>query len=240
VAFSPDGKLLASATVEGDVAVWSTKTGRLLADLEGHRGPVSGLAFADSKTLVSSGRDSSVLVWDVTAASEGRVSRVKLTGEQWEKCWLMLRNEDQAVGSLAIQRLARDPAGVVPLLKPRLTAVDGKKIARLLEELDAGEYSTRKKAFAGLAEMGRFAEGSLRQALAKKPNLEKHRRIEELLNKMTDVKPTGEHLRALRAVAVLGMIGTPEARKILETLAGGAAEAELTKKAKSALAKSKK
>ena len=132
------------------------------------------------------------------------------------------------MASLAIQRLARDPASVVPFLKSRLAPVDGKKIARWLGDLDAEEFAKRRAAFSGLAELGRFAEGSIRQALAKKPNLEKHRRLEELLDKMTDEKRTSEHQRALRAVEVLGMAGTPEARKLLETLAGGAAEAELT------------
>jgi WD40 repeat protein len=72
VAVSPDGKLIATATVQGDVHVWSAQTGRLLRDLDGHRGPVTGLVFADGKTLVSAGRDTSVLVWDVAAQAEGR------------------------------------------------------------------------------------------------------------------------------------------------------------------------
>src|SRR5262249_26882354 len=108
-----------------------------------------------------------------------------------------------------------------------------------IEELDSANFKTRTTAFAGLAALGRFPERALRQALAKKPNLEKHRRIEELLKKMTDEKLTAEHTRALRAVEVLEMIGTPEARKVLETLAGGATEAELTLRAKSALGRMK-
>jgi hypothetical protein len=240
VVFSPDGKLLASGSVEGDVHVWSVKTGRLLADLEGHRGPISGLAFAGGKTLVSAGRDTSVLVQDVSDASEGRVRPVKLTRARFEQLWGLLQSEDPAVGALSIQRLTRDPAGTVGMLKPYLAPVDGKRIDQLLADLDSNEFAKRKAAFSDLAGFGRFAEGSLRAALAKKPNLEKHRRIEELLDKMADEKVTGLHRRALRAVDVLGMIGTPEARKILEALASGAADAELTKKAKSALAKLKK
>jgi WD40 repeat protein len=240
VAFSPDGKLLVSATVEGDIHVWAAKSGRLLRDLEGHRGPVTGLVFADDKTLLSSGRDASVLVWDVAGLSEGRVVPVNLTQAQRERYWGLLLHDDTAAASLAMQRLARDPRGVVGMLRNRLQPVDGRRIAKLLDELDARDFKTRKAAFAGLEAMGRFAERPLRQALAKKPNLEKHRRIEELLDKFQDEKLTSEHLRALRSVEVLEMIGTAEARKVLQALAGGAEEADLTRKAKSSLGRMKR
>ena len=44
-----------------------------------------------------------------------------------------------------------------------------------------------------------------------------------------------EEMQALRAVEVLEMIGTAEARKVLEGLARGAAECDLTREAKAAL-----
>jgi WD40 repeat protein len=230
VAFSPDSKLLATATIEGDVRVWSAHTGVLLDDLEGHRGPLRALTFLDGKTLVSAGTDTAVLVWDV---SPGRVSRVSLTPAQRLRCWGQLIQEP-VVASLAMQRLARDPA-VVPLLDERLAPVDGKKIAALLDDLDADEFRTRAAAFTGLAAFGRFAEGAVRQALAKKPNLEKHRRLEDLLRRMQDNRISSEHQRALRSVEVLARIATPAARKTLQRLAAGASEAELTIKAKAAL-----
>jgi hypothetical protein len=238
VAFSPDGKLLATATVQGDIHVWAARSGRLLRDFEGHRGPVTALAFPDGKSLVSAGRDTSVLVWDVAGLAEGRVQLIELTAEQRERLWGQLRGEP-AAASLAIQKLARDPARVVPLLAGRLAAVDGKKIAKLLEDLDANEFKTRAAAFKDLAALGGYAEGSLRQALEKKPNLEKHRRLEELLARLRDERAANEHLRALRGVEVLEMIGTAEARKVVERLATGAPEAELTRVAKAALGRMK-
>jgi hypothetical protein len=239
VAFSPDGKLMATATVQGDIHVWSARNGRLLRDLEGHRGPVTGLVFSDGKTLVSAGRDTSVLVWDVAGLAEGRVPAIKLSAEQRERLWGQLTSEP-AVASLAMQRLARDPARVVPLLAGRLKAVDGKKMAKLLEDLDSDDFKTRKAAFKELSELGGFAEGSLRQALEKKPNLEKHRRLEELLARLSDDRVAGEHLRALRCVEVLEMIGTAEARQAVQKLATGAPEAELTRVAKGALGRMKR
>jgi WD40 repeat protein len=239
VAFSPDGKLMATATVQGDIHVWSARNGRLLRDLEGHRGPVTGLVFPDGKTLVSAGRDTSVLVWDVAGLAEGRIPAIELSVEQRERLWEQLMAEP-AAASLAMQRLARDPAHVVPLLAGRLKAVDEKKIAKLLEDLDADEFKTRRTAFMELAALGGFAENSLRQALAKKPNLEKHRRLEELLRMLNDDRVAGEHLRALRCVEVLEMIDTAEARRVVQTLAAGAPEAELTRVAKGALRRMKR
>ena len=47
--------------------------------------------------------------------------------------------------------------------------------------------------------------------------------------------PEGELIRNLRAVEVLEHIGTPEARQVLQTLAGGAEGARLTVAAREAL-----
>ncbi len=60
------------------------------------------------------------------------------------------------------------------------------------------------------------------------------RRIEALMEKLRAVTRP-EALRALRAVAVLEDIATPEARQLLETLAKGAPEARLTQEAKASL-----
>ena len=68
--------------------------------------------------------------------------------------------------------------------------------------------------------------------------MELRRRIEATLAKLDKLpRPelTPAQLRALRAVEVLEMIGTPEAKKILTGLSSGVAEARLTKEAAAAL-----
>lgn len=69
VAFSPDGKLLASACRDHEILVWEVATARLLHRLEG--APAVALAFSpDSKTLATGGADRTVHLWDIATGHE--------------------------------------------------------------------------------------------------------------------------------------------------------------------------
>jgi RNA polymerase sigma factor (sigma-70 family) len=66
LAFSPDGKLFAAASLDNGIVLWSVATGRRVAVLQGHGGRVYTLAFTpDSLRLVSGSTDTTALVWDV-------------------------------------------------------------------------------------------------------------------------------------------------------------------------------
>src|SRR5262249_967765 len=82
VAYSPDGKLLASAANyrlefremrhPGEVKLWDAVSGQLLRTLTGFPGAVNGVAFSpDSKSLVSvssgRGESSELRLWDVAS-----------------------------------------------------------------------------------------------------------------------------------------------------------------------------
>jgi WD40 repeat protein/tRNA A-37 threonylcarbamoyl transferase component Bud32 len=67
VAFSRDGRRLASGNWSGEIMIWDAETGERLRTLSGHHQPVSALTFSpDGRRLVSACFDQRLIVWEVT------------------------------------------------------------------------------------------------------------------------------------------------------------------------------
>jgi ribosome assembly protein 4 len=73
LAFSPDGRYLASASFDKKVKIWNGFSGDFLLTLTGHVGAVYQVAWSgDSRFLVSASKDSTAKLWEIPAGKRAR------------------------------------------------------------------------------------------------------------------------------------------------------------------------
>jgi hypothetical protein len=241
IAFSRDGRLIAagSAGPEPVVRVWSVEDGQERASYFGHRRDVNAVAFApDGKTLASGGSDANVILWSLPPASAG--GKLMSVTDAWEALdSLDGRTAYRATGALA----ADSAAGVAAVRAGFGGRAEAKaKIKRWVAELDHDEFRVREAARRGLIKAGLRAAEAINDPKRKRLGPEGEERIRQVLDTLEQqgVRTPesglyGEPLRMVRAVRVLEMVGTKEARAILEEMSRGPVDDRVTKDARAAL-----
>jgi WD40 repeat protein/serine/threonine protein kinase len=103
MAFSADGRRIATGSMDTTVKVWDAQTGLELRTLKGHTFPVYSVAFsADGKRLVSGSYDNTARVWDAVTGKElyvltGHKQPVHCVAISGDGQWIASASEDQTV-----------------------------------------------------------------------------------------------------------------------------------------------
>src|SRR5262249_34137498 len=122
LAFAPDYRTLAAGNSAGSIRLFDLFEGKEWRSLDGHRGEVDSLQFsADGKGLLSTSRDTTALVWDLSRLKQNRAVRYSdhLPRLAFDALWADLAGEDTTKAFRVILHLSTVNESV-PLIKARL------------------------------------------------------------------------------------------------------------------------
>ncbi len=240
LAFSPDGRTLAAGDGKGNIHLVELASGTFRRQMIGiHQARICALLFsADGRRLISGSSDTTAMISDLTGSLD--VKPKPLSAAELDAGWNSLMTDDAKSAYESIRCLAASSDKMLPYMEKKLQPVvsaDPECVAKLIRDLDSDRFAVRDQAFKELEKLGELAIGTCRKALAANVTLEAHNRLESLLKKQEQEKfsPSPQRLQVLRALEALELAGTPKARQLLEKLAGGAAEAFITREAKAAV-----
>jgi tricorn protease-like protein len=247
VAFGPDGTTLAGGGGQDgprggqELTLWDLTTGRVRETFRGDGEVVWAVAFTpDGKTLAAAdGPDTRIRLWALNGPGRaGDLPAARLSDKELEASWDSMAGADAARAYRAMWALAGTPGQALPLLRNRLQPVaapDSKRLAQLIAGLDSDEFDVREQCTRELKELDESARPGLRKLLGERPSAEARQRAEQLLADLDQPANFPQRLRFLRAIEALEHIGSTDARQLLEKLAGGLPEAQVTREAAACL-----
>jgi len=241
---SADNRTLAVAHTDPfGLRLWEVASAKERHRFEGHKQGIASMAFApDGTLLAASSYDAPIFIWDVYGKHAAKPQPPEKWSDDDEKRLLETITGDDAVAAFqTIRRLIRNPGPAVSLLAKRITPaapIDAKRVARSIAALDSDDFAERDRAYAELEKNADGIQGAVETALKNKPALETKRRLESLLVKAENATP--EYLRQTRALEALEQIATPDAVRLLQSLAKGEPAARLTREARESLERIRK
>jgi WD40 repeat protein len=234
--FSLDSRYL----ITEDGALRDMGTGKEVGQLNGCERRISAFAISrDGRWIATGSEDTTILVQPMPRPARPKsLLTHEPTERELQSLWTALSAADPSRAWQAMRTFVEIPRQSVPFLRTVLLPhppIDQRRLKPLLTDLDSASFAVREQARKELAGFGELAEPAMLRVLEDKPSLEVRRRVLELLEEIEKERKSPDSLRLLRATTVLERIGTAEAAKLLRRLAGGAAEARVSREAAAAL-----
>jgi hypothetical protein len=236
LAFLPGGRILVAAGTDRRIHLWDIDKGEREGEfpLEDKSNlNVRAIALSrDGWIAAAGGPQGSVRVYDLAAGAPGAEK------QSVDALWVDLGDADVLRAHRAVGALAARPKEALALLATRLRPSppsDARDISTLVVCLDANRFAERESAEAGLRRLGERAEPALKKLVTGTASAEARERAIRILASLQPARSApsdSAERRSKRALMVLGRLGTPEAREILERLASGAQDAPQTVESK--------
>ncbi len=163
VAFSPDGKMIATASNDNSVRLWDAQTGSPLKTLSGHQGRVTHIAFSpDSSWLVSGADDNTIRRWNT---ADGKLlETLELSDENWRVDFLDTLNDNVSV----VYRISKYPSPYVGFIQEqaRWNTQSGERKDIGGSKISITQFDSGKEMFSGYSDTDRVvgklqADGSM-------------------------------------------------------------------------------
>jgi RNA polymerase sigma factor (sigma-70 family) len=265
LAFSPDGRLLVSAS-----EVWDVVTGKRVPAVS------DGLPLAvfsgDGRSLATVSYEGMITAWEIATwtvrtrfkSPHERTTALAFTPAGQVLCggldttvlahdirpphvagpvsldsaWNDLATREAGASFQSEGRFLAAPAETVQFFAKQITppqTLEVKRVQRLLADLDSGVFAVREAAVQSLLGLDEQAIPYLEATLKNAPPLEVRVRVQKILEQKQTAAIPSEQLRQVRALTVLEQIGDDESKKLLKRWAGGPVGARLTVEAAAAL-----
>jgi len=216
-AFSPDGKMLATAGPDNsEIRLWEVgSTNAIQTFVTDASGVVSMCFSPDGRRLASGNVDGTALIWDVVSPVHTGSRQKSDVSDDWGA----LLAESGPDVYRRMREMASRPKQIVPFLKEQLLypKLRTEEVMRMVEGLDSDSPQIREKTERAIVEAD--VEPELLRVLDANISTEVRVRIQGILRAITRaVGRSANARRRSRALQILEWIGTPESRAILVEL----------------------